>query len=403
MNRLSLGLFTITAAGLLAPWSAAQIVFTPIGDLPGGSSTVASELLGVSGNGGVAVGYAVSTAGYEAVRWTQAGGMVSLGDFAGGATTAYGRAASNDGAVVAGAGTSASGTEMLTWTAAGGLVNRGDPAGGSVNAVAYAISANGDVIAGAGNNGSTVAFRWTAGGGFQSLGFLPGGGSNTSQARGISADGSVIVGFSSSSTGSGQEAFRWTASGGMVGLGLLPGGIYTSQANAISANGAVVVGSSFNSRNVQEAFRWTAAGGMVGLGELAGGNDLSMAYGASSDGSVVVGYTGVAGGNAAFFWTADAGMRSLQDYLTGQGVDLTGWTLRNAWGVSDDGTTIVGSGLHNGMTEGFIVSGLNLTAIPEPSTSAATAGLLTFAALGWSRRRQRTEAPTRAGARPGNI
>ena len=35
-------------------------------------------------------------------------------------------------------------------------------------------------------------------------------------------------------------------------------------------------------------------------------------------------------------------MRNLQDVLEAGGLDLTGWQLRSANGVSDDGTVIVG-------------------------------------------------------------
>jgi hypothetical protein len=34
--------------------------------------------------------------------------------------------------------------------------------------------------------------------------------------------------------------------------------------------------------------------------------------------------------------------------------DLTGWTLQSAVGISDDGKTSVGYGLHNDVPEGWI-------------------------------------------------
>ena len=69
-------------------------------------------------------------------------------------------------------------------------------------------------------------------------------------------------------------------------------------------------------------------------------------------------------GNEAFVWDEANGMRSLQTMLEDGGVDMTGWTLTSATGVSDDGKTIVGYGTHNGNTEGFVA------VIPEPSTVA---------------------------------
>lgn len=380
----------VTAAWLaLSPAVHAQVTFTALGDLPGGSGSIVSEVLGLSADGTVAVGYSQSAAGYEAIRWTQSGGMVSLGDLSGGATNAFARAVSSDGSVVVGAGTSASGTETFRWTSGTGLTALGDLAGGAFASTAYGISADGSVVAGTGNSSTSQAYRWTSAGGMVGLGFLAGGGTNISQVRGISADGSVIVGFSSSSTGSGQEAFRWTEAGGMMGLGLLAGSSLTSAAHAVSADGTTIVGQSYTASSQLEAIRWTQAGGMVGLGDLPGGSVSSTAYGVSGNGAIVVGYSQGTSGNEAFYWTATSGMLSLQNYLTGQGVDLTGWTLRNAWAISSDGSTIAGSGLHNGYTEGFIVSGLNLTAVPEPSTYASAAGLIALGAAIWRKRRSR--------------
>ena len=51
--------------------------FIPLGDLPGGLSL--SDARGVSADGSVVVGTSVSASGFEAFRWTQAGGMVGLG------------------------------------------------------------------------------------------------------------------------------------------------------------------------------------------------------------------------------------------------------------------------------------------------------------------------------------
>ena len=172
----------------------------------------------------------------------------------------------------------------------------------------------------------------------------------------ISADGSVVVGWSFSA--SGQEAFRWTQGGGMVGLGDLPGGKYKSSASAVSADGLVVVGWS-NSPSGREAFRWTREDGMVGLGDLPGGMFKSSATDVSADGSAVVGRSSPTHGGEAFLWTPAGGMRNLTDVLEGDfgldltgvtlknaygidGLDFTGWRLKSANGISADGVTIVG-------------------------------------------------------------
>ena len=47
----------------------------------------------------------------------------------------------------------------------------------------------------------------------------------------------------------------------------------------------------------------------------------------------------------AFIWDQSHGMRRLSDVLTQDyGLDLSGWQLDSAWGISDDGKTIVGQG-----------------------------------------------------------
>lgn len=136
------------------------------------------------------------------------------------------------------------------------------------------------------------------------------------------------------------------------GVGDLPGGSTASRANAVSSDGLVVVGRS-TSANGTEAFRWTLGGGIVGLGDLLGVSFSSEAHGVSGDGSVVVGEGSAAAGIRAFIWDATNGMRNLQDVLVNDhGLDLTGWTLTRALGVSADGLTIVGEGKLSGFFSG---------------------------------------------------
>jgi probable HAF family extracellular repeat protein len=196
------------------------------------------------------------------------------------------------------------------------------------------------------------------------LGDLPGG-DFISVALGVSADGSVVVGASRSDMTS--EAFLWTAGSGMVGLGDLPGGSASSSANDVSADGSVVVGGSRSAAG-SEAFRWSSTSGMVGLGFLSLSVPESSALAVSGDGSIVVGSSesgGFESNDFAFIWDSTNGMRNLREVLVGMGLDLTGWTLREATDVSDDGHTIVGWGINpNGEQEGWLAQ------IPEPSSLA---------------------------------
>lgn len=190
-----------------------------------------------------------------------------------------------------------------------------------------------------------------------------------------SVDGSVIVGLRDWNPSTERsEAFRWQNSV-TLGLGDLPGGQFNSRANAVSPTGSVIVGRG-TSASGAEAFRWEN-GVMVGLGDLPGGNFLSEALAVSADGSVAVGsactsqscLSPLGAGDTAFIWDGTNGMRPVKDVLQNNfGLDLTGWTLTSATGVSADGATIVGNGISpSGSPEGWIAT------IPEPGTAALLA------------------------------
>jgi uncharacterized membrane protein len=207
----------------------------------------------------------------------------------------------------------------------------------------------------------------------QLLGTLPGAG--FSVAAGVSADGSVVVGHS------GNQAFRWTAAGGMQGLGYLSPLDKTSAAYAISADGSVVVGMAGS-----KPVRWTTSGGLQSLGPVSG-----FADGVSADGRVIVG-TRQDAGDTAFIWDSGSGqVRDLLSFLVSQGFDGTGWSLRSADAISGDESTgynIVGEGLGpDGQLEAYLVTGLHLASVPEPS-SLALGGVAALAGLGvWLGRR----------------
>lgn len=187
------------------------------------------------------------------------------------------------------------------------------------------------------------------------------GGSFWSEAYGVSPNGSVIVGFSESY--SGHQAFQWE-NNVMVGIGYLPGGSW-SEAHGISDDGSVIIGWS-DSDSGREAFRWEN-GNMEGLGDLAGGDFYSQARDITADGSIVVGMgtTGTAGSNyEAFIWDEYDGMRSLQSVLENEySLDLAGWILQEASGISSDGSAIVGYGIN---PDGYMEAWIAIT--PEPAT-----------------------------------
>lgn len=358
--------------------------FTPLGDLMGGQ--IFSAAYGVSADGTTVVGLSNATNGAKAFRW-QSGMLMDLDDLSGGVVSSRGIATSANGSVVVGQGTSASGPEAFRWD--GDLLGLSDLDNGAFNSSANGVSANGLVIAGTGSSANgTEAFRWESGV-LSPLGDLDGGSFN-SEAAGVSANGLIIAGTGNSSNGT--EAFLWEDDD-LSPLGDLDGGDFFSTAHGISSDGMTVVGQSATDAtsdgggmNAFVAFRWQS-GGMESLGDLAGGDYFSEALATSGDGSIVVGSSATGsvamGQTEAFIWGLDgnAHMYSLRSVLVTLGVDLTDWVLLEATGVSDDGMTVVGTGINpNGNMEAFIAT------VPEPGSLLLVAG----GALAVLRRRRRS-------------
>jgi probable HAF family extracellular repeat protein len=348
-----------------------QATFTPMG-LFGLNRSRAHD---VSADGTVVVGIADAQffGQYELFRWTPQGSAL---------VRAWAEATASisaDGQVIVGATPAANGPDAIRVAPMGVAQVLGDLPG-RTHTFGEDVSANGDVVVGfSGSVLGAEAFRWTQATGMVGLGGLPGRGNIRSLAYGTSADGSVVVGAASEPFAG--YPFRWTAETGLVKL-MLPATAIGGEARSVSANGSIIVGqigipASPGSQDIRrEAFRWTAATGAIGLGDLAGGRIQSIAFDTSADGSVIVGRGETFFDEdrdppvteAAFYWTAESGMLNLQDLLVSLGAtNLDGWQLVEAESVSADGLTIVGSGLHNGRTEGWVAT------IPEPSTIALAA------------------------------
>jgi probable HAF family extracellular repeat protein len=358
--RRGLSFLSLGAALLLIPGPtfASDATFSGLGDLSGFVSS--SKALAVSDDGSTVVGMAASPNGSEAFRWTTAGGMVGLGMLTGSISRANGVSA--DGSVVVGQSSSGTGVEAFRWTSAGGMVGLGDLPGGSFASFANDVSSDGSTVVGSGSGlFATLAFRWTSATGMTSLRSNTIPGVSDCDAHSTSADGSTIVGTDTSNEY--FEAFRWTAQTGIVGIGI------ASDVVAIAGDGSAIA-----TNHGSEAVRWTEADGMVGLGDLPSGNYGSQALDTSLDGGVIVGWGTVSssmGGtypyHRAFIWDSSDGMRMLEDVLTSMGLDMTGWILDEAHGVSADGRTIVGWGTNPlGDTEGWIAT-LPPIEFPEPS------------------------------------
>ena len=152
----------------------------------------------------------------------------------------------------------------------------------------------------------------------------------------------------------------------MLALGELPGGLHYSQAYGVSADGSIVVGTTSSERAFNgEAVRWV--NGQIQPLSANPGPFSSVATAVSADGSVVVGRQSFSATlDEAFVWDESNGLRSLRLVLTGLGLDVTGWSLFEARGVSADGRTIVGYGTNpHGQTEAWVA------VVPEPTLSAS--------------------------------
>ena len=357
--------------------------FQGLGYLPGGSRE--SWARDASADGSVVVGWSRNASGVnEAFIWTSSTGMVGLGQLPGDTTSssysnAY--AISADGSVVVGE----SSHKAFRWTSSTGIGALDTDSGSqSTISLASSVSANGQYAAGyIANPPSTPhqAAAWVPGPTL--LGDIPGG-QFYSDAYGISNDGRVVgVGWGPA----GFEAFT-SEDGVTTGLGYLEGGNGNSAATAITPDGQTIVGHSDSPLGLQ-AYRWTEQEGMVGLGDLSGGYFHSEATGVSADGSVIIGNSDSEHATmGAFVWTAFDGMLDLQTILSDSGYDMSEWSVLNAWGISDDGRTIVGMG-HNSRGDEAWIATLDTAAVPAPSslTCLVGVGVMVFGMEWWKKRR----------------
>jgi probable HAF family extracellular repeat protein len=207
---------------------------------------------------------------------------------------------------------------------------------------AFAISADGSMVIGYQHTANQAEpIGWTRDGGIFGLGKLPGYSSGSANA--VSADGSVIVGTYGENN---NVTFRWIRGRGIAGLPGLPRAVVRCEARAVSADGAVVVGERRYESKSDEAFRFHTDTGLIQLGVLPG--DLSsVAYGVSADGSVIVGSSSFGTATQAFRWTQQTGMIGLGTLPDGSRNSIAG-------GVSADGSIIVGQCYGEDGLEAFI-------------------------------------------------
>ncbi len=199
---------TESAIGLRAfRWSEQGFSLLP------GNFTGQSWVFGLSADGAVAVGYGnvPGRTNQVALRWTPAGYQSLGGLMPDGAS--YSEDVSSDGLTVAGFAETSQGSRAFRWTAGGGMENLGLLAGTS-RSIGTGISADGSTIVGYSEipPSTRYAFRWRDGQ-MISLGTL---GQSDGCARAANHDGSLIVGYVTGLLP--PRAFIWTSTLGMMSL-----------------------------------------------------------------------------------------------------------------------------------------------------------------------------------------
>ena len=296
--------------------------------------------------------------GLRGELWRDLQGPTLLADSSSGFRLNFATGISGDGHTAVGLAdaTSASGQfGAAIWRDTGEVIRMGVLAGPeypSANSIAWAASYDGSVVVGdsTGVDGVAVATIWTPESGLQALPFDPGARNPgntraTSVAADVSGDGQTVVGTY------GAEAFIWNSATGTTVLGGGPiSNEWIQNAVAISSDGSTVIGEGLFDGSTR-AYVWTESTGALGLGDTLFPNGVinARARALSADGSVVVGNYLAPGGysveQSAFIWTRDAGFQDLREVLENIGVNTSEWLyLKEAWGVSADGTRIYGTG-----------------------------------------------------------
>jgi hypothetical protein len=348
--------------GLVGSGWAAKATFRGVGDLPGGPYW--SNVRGVSGDGKVAFGYSYDRdVDYTAFRWTRNKGMEPLAD---GPTAAW--SASKNGSVIACEGLFPP-KDRLNGLDIGYRWDNGTSIALTAfghETCGYVISDDANCLAGVAWDGSKwVGGLWDIEGELASvLGeqFWPMASSRT---------GAYFAGYhedrSLSNYWQRHAPYIWTRTGGIQELPDLPGGSYpVSEVHDMNPDATVFVG--YGSKwfwGQRQPVMWRRTGNTVTIYTL-GISPLNIQFGEANTvdgtGNLAGGYlTDTAWNQKAILWMWGIDW-DLKDYLKSAynlDSELSGWTLTEITGISDDGRTIVGNGISptsGPYIEGWIVS-----------------------------------------------
>ena len=211
------------------------------------------------------------------------------------------------------------------------------------NGTGWDISADGTVIGGKNTSvhGQGQACIWVNGT-RQDLGFLSSE-HYYSQVSDISSNGQTVIGFSRPSYyfEGGTMPFIWSG----TNMEPLPAvaGVEEWMPRAISSDGTTVAGTFYNGSRYEACMYSDGSTTPLGIPD---GYISSLLCDLTANGSIAVGWCGLANYDyEAVIWDEFNGIQSLKTFLEDEwGLTLTGWTLENAYGISEDGTMIYGNG-----------------------------------------------------------
>ncbi len=238
----------------------------------------------------------------------------------------------------------------------------------------FGISGEGSQIVGGVTSGlGTSAAVWTSAGGVQVSEYSLSTGDTF---RGISTNGQNMVGKFYHPThgytivrlvGSSFDFFGVSSFGDSVGK--------------ISDDGSVFFGNTV----VGGAFVWSDAVGDIIRPTLPPTFTSAAGLDMTADGRYVVGSLSGTSGSTGMLWDTQTGtVSTLTDIL---GYNPSGWAITSIDAISADGLYLAGTGIFDGQQLAWAAS---LSAIPEPSTYAALAGLGALGLVLWRRRNVNT-------------
>jgi hypothetical protein len=294
------------------------------------------HLWSLSSDGTAACGNVTRDGYLRPMRWTLAGGAEAmLGDSSG---IGEAPSCSGGGEVVTFFGGLYAGLTGYIWSDASGWNVLPMPPE-TWYVVPWAVSENGLAVAGymTSTGGFARPFRWTESLGYEYLHNVP---ADNACAFAISADGTTVAGAIA------YRPYVWHHTSGLTPI---PADPSIELRYAVSYDGRYIVGS-------DNASGWRFDRLDQSMQRLLwndGTPFTAFPRSVCADGSIVVGGRY----DRAFIWDSKHGARYLDQVLTTeQNLDLTGWTLTDAIGISADGNVIAGNGRLNGRPTSWIVA-----------------------------------------------